>query len=146
MKIEVVSFNELSLNTLYEILRLRSEVFVVEQTCAYQDVDGKDHKALHVLAWQKNILIGYARCFAPGDYFDEAAIGRVVIKENFRKNKHGYHLMKATIDATTTHFKVDSIKISAQTYLIDFYQNLGFQVIGESYLEDDIPHIAMIRP
>jgi ElaA protein len=146
MKIEVLSFNELTLNKLYEILRLRSEVFVVEQTCAYQDVDGKDQKALHVLGWHGPTLVGYARCFAPGDYFDEAAIGRVVIKENFRKNNHGYHLMQAAIDATTTHFKVDSIRISAQTYLIDFYQNLGFHVIGESYLEDDIPHIGMIRP
>jgi len=145
MKIEILSFNELTPTTLYEILRLRSEVFIVEQTCAYQDVDGKDQQALHVLGWLDDTLIAYARCFPPGVYFDDAAIGRVVIKEDFRKNKYGHELMQAAIEATTARFQVETIQISAQTYLIDFYQNLGFQVSGESYLEDNIPHIRMIR-
>lgn len=145
MKIEIVAFNELSTDTLYEILRLRNEVFVLEQNCAYQDVDGKDRKAIHVLGWKNNTLIAYARCFAPGDYFNEAAIGRILIKENFRHKGFGHQITEAAIDASIKNFKIDRIKISAQTYLMDFYQDHGFQAIGESYLEDDIPHIAMIR-
>lgn len=145
MKIEILTFNELSINTLYEILRLRNEVFVLEQNCAYQDVDGKDRQAVHVLGWINNTLMAYARCFAPGDYFNDAAIGRILIKENFRQKGYGHQLTKAAIDASIKNFNVDRIKISAQTHLMDFYKNHGFEAIGESYLEDDIPHIAMIR-
>ncbi|MCB0468982.1 MAG: GNAT family N-acetyltransferase, partial [Aequorivita sp.] len=85
MEIAVKTFEELSIVELYEMLRLRSEVFVVEQDCVYQDIDGKDQRALHLLGWEDGILVGYTRCFRAGDYFDEASFGRVVVRENYRK-------------------------------------------------------------
>lgn len=145
MKIIVKSFNELSINELYQILQLRSEVFVVEQDCVYQDIDGKDDKALHILGIVDDQIIAYTRCFQPGDYFKEASIGRVVVAEPQRKFKRGNQIMNSSIEAIESHYNTKIIKISAQCYLNKFYTNLGFKAIGEEYLEDGIPHIAMIR-
>lgn len=145
MEIQIKLFNELNTQELYEILQLRSEVFVVEQDCVYQDMDGKDAKALHIIGKKNSTVIAYTRCFQPGDYFTESSIGRVVVKESERKYKYGYDIMKASIQAITDFYKTQSIKISAQCYLKRFYGNLGFTAIGEEYLEDGIPHIAMIR-
>lgn len=145
MKIEILTFYELTVDKLYELLRLRNEVFVLEQECAYQDVDGKDRKALHVLGWKNNELAAYARCFRPGDYFEESAIGRVLVAQKFRQKGFGHQITQAAIDAIKEHFKTETIKISAQTYLVGFYQSHGFETLGESYLEDDIPHIAMLK-
>lgn len=141
----VKTFNQLTTNELYDLLQLRSEVFVVEQDCVYQDIDGKDQKALHVLGVKNDKVVAYARVFGPGDYFEEAAIGRVVVKQNERKFKYGYDIMKISIEAVDFYFKVTTIKVSAQTYLKSFYNRLGFKQIGEEYLEDGIPHIAMIK-
>ena len=145
INISVKSFEELSTQELYDLLQLRSEVFVVEQDCVYQDIDGKDQKALHILGIKNNKIVAYTRVFKPGDYFKTASIGRVVVKENERAFKYGYDIMKASIDAIKTNFKESIIKISAQTYLRKFYNNLGFNQVGEEYLEDGIPHIAMIK-
>lgn len=145
MTIEILTFSEISSGKMYELLQLRNEVFIVEQNCVYQDIDSKDQKSLHVLGWKNDRLIGYARCFKPGDYFDEAAIGRVLIKENFRKFGYGKQLVRAAIQAIEGRFKTTKIKISAQTYLTEFYNEFGFKEYGEPYLEDEIPHIAMIR-
>ena len=93
MKINIKTFNELSIGELYDILKLRSEVFVVEQNCVYQDIDGTDQKALHVFGVVENKIIAYTRCFKPGDYFKEASIGRVVVKESQRKYKKGNKLL-----------------------------------------------------
>lgn len=142
---QVKTFNELSNQELYDILRLRSEVFVVEQDCVYQDIDGKDQKALHVLGFKDDRLIAYTRLFKPGDYFKQASIGRVVVAKNQRQFKHGYDIMKASIEAIKTSYNETVIKISAQCYLKTFYNNLGFKEVGEEYLEDDIPHIAMFK-
>ena len=144
MKIEIKTFNQLTLQELYEILKLRSEVFVVEQNCPYQDIDSKDEKALHIIGKIEEQVIGYTRCFGPGLYFEEAAIGRVVIREKFRKFGYGSKIMKVSMEAINKRYATDLIKLSAQTYLIKFYESLGFKTIGESYLEDGIPHIAMI--
>ncbi len=141
----IKSFSELSTNELYEILQLRSEVFVVEQDCVYQDIDFKDQKALHVIGLKNNKIIAYTRIFKPGDYFEKASIGRVVVKKNERINKYGYQIMKASIEAISTFFNETEIKISAQKYLKKFYESLGFNMIGEEYLEDGIPHIGMIK-
>jgi len=141
----IKTFSELTNNELYEILQLRSEVFVVEQNCIYQDLDGKDQKALHVFSVKDNIIITYTRIFKPGDYFKKASIGRVVVLESERKNGHGYKLMKKSIEALKSRFKVDSVSISAQVYLKFFYESLGFKKIGDEYLEDGIPHIEMLR-
>jgi len=145
IEIHIKSFPELTIQELYDILQLRSEVFVVEQNCVYQDIDYKDQKALHVLGIKNNQLIAYTRLFKPGDYFDHASIGRVVVKQQQRQYKYGYDIMKASIEAIKIHFNQTLIKISAQAYLKRFYNNLGFNEIGEEYLEDDIPHIAMIK-
>ena len=138
-------FNQLSITELYDILHLRSEVFVVEQNCIYKDIDYKDQKALHVLLKKNKQLIGYTRIFNAGDYFKNASIGRVLVSKSNRKNNYGTQLMEVSIKAIKTKFKESKISISAQTYLKQFYNNLGFKVSGEEYLEDGIPHIAMIK-
>lgn len=145
MKIEVKTFYELSLDELYSILELRSEIFVVEQDCVYQDVDGKDKKALHVLGKKENKLIAYTRCFAPGDYFNVASIGRVMVASDHRNHSYGHDIMEASIKAVTEKYQTSCIKLSAQTYLVRFYEAHGFTPTGKEYLEDGIPHIAMIK-
>jgi len=138
-------FKELTNKELYEILQLRSEVFVVEQDCVYQDIDGKDKKALHVLGIKNKTLVAYTRVFGPSDYFKESSIGRVVVAKKERQHKYGYKIMKASIEAIQEYFSTSSIKVSAQVYLKSFYNNLGFKAVGEEYLEDGIPHVAMIK-
>lgn len=145
MNISIKTFNELSLNELYQILQLRSEVFVVEQDCVYQDIDGKDDKALHIIGDINGEIVAYTRCFDKGFYFEEAAIGRVVVKQEQRKYAYGHQIMKASIKAIKDHFNTEKIKLSAQQYLIKFYESHGFTSIGEGYLEDGIPHIAMVK-
>jgi ElaA protein len=97
--IKVKTFQELTTQELYELLQLRSEVFVVEQDCVYQDIDGKDQNALHVIGFKNEHVIAYTRVFKPGYYFDEASIGRVVVKASEREHKYGYDIMKASIEA-----------------------------------------------
>lgn len=145
LDIQIKTFNKLTTQELYDMLQLRSEVFVVEQDCVYQDIDGKDQKALHVLGFKADKLIAYTRLFKPGDYFKEASIGRVVVAKNQRHFNYGYDIMKASIEAIKTHYNKTVIKISAQCYLKTFYNNLGFKEVGEEYLEDDIPHIVMFK-
>tara|TARA_B100000586_G_C19872545_1_gene327440 strand:+ start:173 stop:613 length:441 start_codon:yes stop_codon:yes gene_type:complete len=145
MTIEIKAFNELTLDSLYEVLQLRAEVFVVEQNCPYQDVDGKDQKAMHILGYHKEQLVAYTRVFKPGYYFDNASIGRVVVKENARQYGFGKDIMKASIAFIEDTLDLSTIELSAQTYLKKFYNDLGFKEIGEGYLEDDIPHIRMIK-
>ncbi|EAR02814.1 GNAT family N-acetyltransferase [Maribacter sp. HTCC2170] len=145
MVITTKKFNELTNSELYGILQLRSEVFVVEQDCVYQDLDGKDQKAVHILGIKDQKVVAYTRIFKPGDYFNEASIGRVVVKENERKYGYGYDIMNASIKAVQDNFNKTTIHLSAQTYLKKFYNSLGFKEIGEEYLEDGIPHIGMLR-
>ncbi|MGB0982110.1 MAG: GNAT family N-acetyltransferase [Winogradskyella sp.] len=145
LSISCKNFEALTTQQLYDILQLRSQVFVVEQNCVYQDVDGKDQKALHVLGYKAEKLVAYTRIFKPNDYFTEASIGRVVVMENERRHSFGYAIMKASINAIQTHFNTDTIRISAQVYLKRFYNNLEFKAIGKDYLEDGIPHINMVK-
>lgn len=145
MEIKVKTFQELNVKDLYKILQLRSEVFVVEQNCVYQDIDGKDMDALHVLGFKNGELVAYTRCFDAGKYFDKASIGRVIVKGNNRKYGYGHQIMKASVDEIRSRYNTERIKLSAQQYLIKFYESHGFQKTGEGYLEDGIPHIAMIK-
>ena len=145
LKFEIKRFNELSTQELYDVLQLRSEVFVVEQNCVYQDIDGKDAKAIHLLGSCNGEIVAYVRIFKPGDYFEQASIGRVVVKHIYRDRKWGYDLMNEAIQATEKVFNETKITISAQLYLKKFYENLGFAQTSEMYLEDDIPHIEMKR-
>ncbi|WP_298489316.1 GNAT family N-acetyltransferase [uncultured Maribacter sp.] len=145
LHIEIKTFKDLNTEELYKILQLRSEVFVVEQDCVYQDVDSKDQKALHVIGFKKDEVVAYTRIFRSGDYFKDASIGRVVVKESERKYGYGKVIMEASIKAVEENLKETKIHISAQEYLIKFYSSLGFKQVGEGYLEDGIPHVGMIR-
>ena len=142
---KIKRFKELSAEELYLALQLRSEVFVVEQNCVYQDVDGKDAKAIHLLGYLNEVLVAYARLFQAGDYFDQASIGRVVVSPKHRNKSFGHELMKKAIQEIEKRFTTNSITISAQLYLKAFYESHGFVALGETYLEDDIPHIEMCR-
>ena len=145
MNISVKTFEELRLKELHDILQLRSEVFVVEQDCVYQDIDGKDEKALHVFGTKDGKIVAYTRCFPPGVYFEYAAIGRVVVPMDQRKYGYGHDIMTASIKAVENRYGSKEIKLSAQTHLSGFYEKHGFKKTGEGYLEDGIPHIAMVR-
>ena len=142
---KIKPFKTLSLVELYQILQLRSEVFVVEQNCVYQDIDGKDKKALHVLGMHEGVLVAYARLFQPGDYFEQASIGRVIVNPAYRDKKWGHDLMTAAIQGIAEHYGETNITISAQLYLKRFYESHGFVQTSDMYLEDDIPHIEMKR-
>jgi ElaA protein len=145
IQIEIKAFEELTTRELYGLLRLRSEVFVVEQDCVYQDIDGKDTKALHVIGTKEGEIVAYTRIFRAGDYFDEASIGRVVVKKNQRKYGYGKEIMKDSIQAIYKNYKESVIRVSAQMHLERFYHELGFNQVGDGYLEDGIPHIGMVR-
>lgn len=138
-------FETLSSLKLYELLKLRSEVFVVEQNCVYLDIDGKDEKALHLLGTFEGKIVAYARLFKPNDYFAEASIGRVVTHPDFRERKIGHILMREAVESIRIYFGESKITISAQLYLKKFYESHGFVQTSEMYLEDDIPHIEMKR-
>ena len=145
MQTIVKSFSELTTQELYQLLQLRSEVFVLEQACAYQDVDGNDQQALHLMGYEGAALVAYARIFPPGTYMDQACVGRVVVKDTHRGKALGIQLMKAAIDTVYNRYNISEIALSAQTHLTKFYTDLGFQPVGEEYLEDGIPHILMVK-
>ncbi len=145
LNVKTKSFKELTTQELYKLLQLRSEVFVVEQDCVYQDIDGKDQKALHVLGFENETLVAYTRIFKSGEYFENASIGRVVVAETKRDKQYGKLIMEASIKAIKDNFSTNKITISAQVYLKNFYSDLGFKADGEEYLEDNIPHIKMIK-
>lgn len=142
-EVVVKSYKQLSKEELYLILRLRSEVFVVEQNCVYQDIDNKDQRALHLFIIKKNEIVAYTRIFNAGDYFEEASIGRVVVDKNFRNEKLGHILIDRSIRTIKENFLKKVILISAQSHLKKFYASHNFLQIGEGYLEDGIPHIKM---
>jgi ElaA protein len=139
---QVLEWEEITLDILHDIFSLRSEVFVVEQNCVYQDIDGKDPKATHVLGYIKNELVAYSRFFKPGIYFSQASFGRAVVKKKHRGKGYGHELVAYTLKAMGGN---EEIKISAQQHLSSFYQSQGFVSKGAPYLEDGIPHIAMIK-
>lgn len=140
------SFEELTKLELYAILRLRSEVFIIEQHCNYQDVDGKDLKSYHLMAWHGDDLAAYTRILPAGVSFNEASIGRVLTASKYRGLGIGITLMKNSIEKVYSTFGNQPIKIGAQLYLQRFYEGLGFIKCSEQYLEDEIPHIEMIMP
>ena len=144
MEINTYRYNELTTNRLYSILKLRAEVFVVEQNCAYQDLDNKDNKALHLIGEINNEIIAYTRIFKKGDYFTNSSIGRVLVKKEFRKKELGKVIMEKSIEIIKKNTKEEKIEISAQKYLTKFYKDLGFKKTGKEYLEDNIPHIKMM--
>ena len=139
-------FEELSLRDLYSILKLRQEVFIVEQDCVYLDCDDKDMESYHLMGLSESgELVSYSRILPPGlSYDDAASIGRVLTGKSTRGSGKGHDLMKVSLMYCQLLFEDVAIRISAQCYLIEFYSSLGFETVGESYLEDGIPHIEMV--
>jgi len=138
-------FDELTPKELYKILQLRNEVFIVEQNCPYQDLDNKDLKAFHLMGMRDHQLIAYSRLLAPGISYSESSIGRVVSSPAARKSGMGKRLMAESILQIRNLFQTDTIRIGAQLYLKKFYESFGFIQEGDPYLEDQIPHIIMLR-
>ena len=139
------TFCELNNQELYQILRLRSEVFVVEQDCVYQDLDNKDQISIHIFQKKKNVIVAYTRIFKSGDYYKNASIGRVVVLKKYRGKELGKKIMIYSIEYIKNKLKENKIELSAQKYLDKFYKDLGFYKIGKDYLEDGIPHQRMIK-
>jgi ElaA protein len=139
----LLKMSEMTALEWHRVLALRAEVFVVEQNCAYQDPDGKDVVSYHILMESGEELVAYARLLPPGVSYPEASIGRVVSSPSVRGLGWGKALMEVAIAQTLKQFGTNEICISAQSYLLKFYQDLGFVAEGEEYLEDDIPHFKM---
>ncbi|MGQ7470973.1 GNAT family N-acetyltransferase [Streptococcus suis] len=144
MKWEIKAFDQLSLQELYTILTLRTDVFVVEQACPYPEIDRKDPSCLHLLGTDNGELVAYLRILPGGLSYDEVSIGRVVIKPSHRGKGLGRPMMEQAIHYITTEWKESQIKIGAQAHLAKFYGSLGFEAVSEVYLEDDIPHLDML--
>ena len=142
---KIKEFNELSVNELYQILKIRQEVFIVEQTCYYLDADGYDEKAIHLWAVKEGEILAYCRIFKEGVKYEEPSIGRVLTNQNFRNFKLGKILMKLALEVIEARLGSKKVRISAQDYLIKFYNEFGFYDTGKKYLEDDIPHTEMAR-
>jgi len=145
---KIKSFNQLYTDELYELLKLRVDVFVVEQNCPYPEIDGKDRhpKTLHLSGKEKDgALIAYLRILPPGLSFTEVSIGRVVVAKESRGEGISDTLLKNALDQIHQVWPGKNIRIGAQVYLKKFYESHGFEAISKSYLEDGIPHIDMIR-
>jgi len=138
-------FDALTPYELYAILRLRSEVFVVEQNCVFQDMDNKDQECYHLMGWIDQHLAAYTRLVPPGLSYPEPSIGRVVTSPAVRGNGTGKTLIDKSIEELISLFGNGPIKIGAQLYLKKFYNSFGFEQVGEIYDEDGIDHIKMIR-
>lgn len=140
---KIKTFENLSSQELYDILKLRSQIFVVEQNCVFLDMDDKDKLSLHLFGTFDDKIVAYSRLLNTGICFDNASIGRVVVDANYRDRKWGHDLMREAIAGIKSHFGESKITIGAQLYLQKFYESHGFVQTSEMYLEDDIPHIEM---
>jgi ElaA protein len=138
------AFAELDTLQLYAVLRLRQEVFTVEQNCNYLDLDNLDQGAIHMLCWREGLLVAYQRCLAPGAHFAESALGRIVVSDRARGRHLGRELVRRGISHNLERWPRSGIRINAQAYLQDFYRSLGFVAAGEAFDEDGIPHIQMV--
>ncbi len=144
MKMFIKPFNELSVQELYGILRLRSDVFVMEQQCIYQDCDNKDLDAVQLFYVDKGEIVAGVRLLKRGVSYDEVSIGRVVTNPTYRHLGIGRQMMLQAIEYIEKEWHETEIRISAQQYLVAFYESVGFKVVSDVYLEDDLPHIEML--
>ena len=142
---QLKKFDSLTPHELYTILRLRTEVFVVEQTCIFQDMDNKDQSSYHLMGWEKDDLVAYTRLVPPGISYNEPSIGRVVTSPAARGSGIGKLLMEKSIEEINRLYGKTPIKLGAQLYLKKFYESLGFRQSSDVYDEDGIDHIEMIR-
>jgi len=142
---KIKTFDELSTKELYEIIKARVNVFVVEQDCPYPDLDDSDQKAIHLWAEKNGEVLAYCRIFDKGIKYAETSIGRVLTTENARGKSFGKQMMKFAVEIIENKLKTSEIRISAQDYLIKFYSDFGFSATDKKYLEDNIPHTEMFR-
>ncbi|OOF06679.1 GNAT family N-acetyltransferase [Salinivibrio sp. MA607] len=142
---QIVTFDALDTRTLFTLMKLRVDVFVVEQVCAYPELDALDTapETLHLMGWLNGELAAYARVLAPGASYSGASIGRVIVAPAHRNGQWGHQLVRHAIQACQQHWPHDDIEIGAQTHLQRFYQTHGFSAFSDAYLEDGIPHIDM---
>ncbi|MCG8581098.1 MAG: GNAT family N-acetyltransferase [Bacteroidales bacterium] len=143
MNLTIKPFNELNLKELYNSLQLRAEIFVVEQNCVYNDLDGTDELAHHLLATDNGHVVGYVRILPGGTRFKHTSIGRLVVHKDYRFKGLARQLMDESAKWIFENWKSKLIQISAQKYLKGFYESLGYVIISEEYLEDGIPHVKM---
>jgi len=143
MNLEIKKFDELTPREIYEILRVRSEIFVVEQNCVYNDQDGKDIESIHIMIKENDKIIAYLRVIKPGVSYDDASIGRVLVTSEARRKGLARKIVSAGINYIMNDWNEEKITIGAQDYLKDFYKSLGFEIISDVYLEDGIPHVDM---
>lgn len=139
------TFEDLTAEELYDLLRLRSEVFVVEQNCVYNDLDGKDKESTHLWAELNGKTVATCRILPPNLSYKEVSIGRIVTDADYRDLKLGHRMMRLALEIIRNRFETETVRISAQVYLRKFYEQYGFVQVSEEYLEDDIPHIEMLR-
>ncbi|WP_312078727.1 GNAT family N-acetyltransferase [Chryseobacterium sp.] len=142
---KIKNFEEITTAELYEIIKARVDVFVVEQDCPYPDLDGYDQQAIHLWAEQENNVLAYCRIFNKGIKYNETSIGRVLTSEKGRGKNLGKQLIQYALETIENRFKTLEVRISAQDYLLKFYSGFGFQDTGKKYLEDNIPHTEMFR-
>lgn len=140
----IKTFNELTTDELYKILQLRNEVFIVEQECPYQDIDGKDNESYHIFLKKDNEVIAYSRILKKGISYEQASIGRVIVKKDYRGGNIAKDMLLKSISFIENSLHEKEIKIQAQAYLDKFYSSLGFEKISDVYLEDNIPHMDML--
>lgn len=142
METKLKTFSELTADELYQILQLRSEVFVVEQECPYQDIDGRDKDSWHFYFLENDEILAYCRILPAGQTFKEASIGRVLVREKARKRGLAHQMMKKVLQ--NMPFNAPAISIEAQFYLREFYKSFGFVETSEPFFEDGIKHVNMI--
>jgi len=145
MELKIKKFSELTKEELYKIIEARINVFVVEQNCPYEECDNKDQESFHLFYQDKGEIAGYLRIIPAGVSYPEVSIGRVLVKNEYRRKGIGLKLMEDAISFIKNNFEAEAVRISAQEYILDFYQELGFEVVSERYLEDGIPHYEMLN-
>jgi len=144
MQYTLKKFEDLTNTELYDMLKLRQDIFIIEQACIYPDIDNNDEGAYHLLAFDAGKMIGCVRILHKGVTFEENSIGRVVTAESHRGRGIALEMMRKAMDFVKDELQETRIKISAQSYIIPLYAALGFEVVSEEYLEDDIPHVDML--
>lgn len=142
---KIKTFDEFTVPELYQVLKARVDVFVVEQNCPYLDLDDYDQKAVHIWAEENGKVLAYCRVFDKGIKYHETSIGRVLTTENARGKSLGKLLIQYAVETIENRFHTPEIRISAQDYLLKFYAGFGFEDTGKKYLEDDIPHTEMLK-
>lgn len=144
MSFKLKKFEQLTNTELYNILKERTEVFVVEQNCPYPEVDGKDLQSYHLYKEENGEIIAYLRILPPGVSYEELSIGRVLVKKEYRGQKVAQQMMEQALRFIQNDLNETTVKIQAQEYLRNFYASFGFEAISETYLEDNISHIDML--